>query len=275
VLYDLAMPRRLLARTIALVLALLLGVLAAPAFCPRLDLAAAAAAAGAAEARLPAPIFVYPQVDDERGSGVLALFCRADDAGAEWTVVFGDEDHPWLFIDRAYKLFRWRRWRRIMDVETFRYGGAPAPAAILFPDTFAGEQRWDVFLARHLGAAVPIGAFALEDGRPVIHINTWNHMFGERTTNADRPLARASSAPVFGGSREEVEALFAAFYARVWWRPWAALAVCALAGALVPIPSAAAARGPARPRLLGRGFALRREAARDASPAPRGPDSSS
>src|SRR5437764_12203721 len=152
-------------RALVVLLALALGVLVAPSFCPRLDLAAVAAPAGPAEARLPAPIFVYPRVDDERGSGVVALFWNVGHDAAEVTVVFGDEDHPSLAVDRGYKLFRWRRWRRLMDVETFDYGGLPregpaVPATILFPDVFAGDQRWDVLAARHLGAALPIGDFA-------------------------------------------------------------------------------------------------------------------
>ena len=55
-------------------------------------------------------------------------------------------------------------------------------------DVYAGGQRWDVLLADHLSAVVPIDALEQRDGRPVVYVNTWNHMFSQRDNNPDLEL---------------------------------------------------------------------------------------
>lgn len=51
--------------------------------------------------------------------------------------------------------------------------------------------------------------FRRADGRPLIHVNTWNHMFGERSTNPKLKKVRVAEYPVYQGTREQVEAIFA------------------------------------------------------------------
>jgi hypothetical protein len=233
-------------RAVVVIVAFVVGALVAPAFCPRLDLASVTRPES-----LPfLATFEYPAIDRDRGSDVRAVFEQvfvAEKMETETTVVFGDEDQPCWLVDRFYKLFRWVRWKRLMDVETFqverglRYDEVARAnvitcTAIRFPGVFAGDQRWDVFIARHLDATVPIGDFARAGDRPVICINTWNHMFGPRTTNADRPAVRVSDYPIYHGSRAEVEALFARYWETVWWRPFAVIAACVAIGVLVPLP---------------------------------------
>lgn len=216
--------------------------LAAPALvllpaCPEPDFAAAARPAGAAELALPLPIFRVPQVDGF--NPLLALFVDArDPAAVELNVVFADEDHPLPLIDKLYDGDRWWGWfrlnedwpyvqfrfqdeggRRVADVERILMklrpalpDGTSAPLALSFPGTYAGGQTWLVPVALHHSAELPIGRFERSAGRPVIYVNTWNHLFGERNLNPDWPYVEYREYPVYSGSRRELERLYRAVW---------------------------------------------------------------
>ena len=186
----------------------------APRHFPAPDFARVARPPGEAERRVPLPILMLPRKDLDNGVGVVCVFVdRRRRDRTSLTVVFHDEDHPWTLVDRAYDLFRWSHFRRVMDVETFTYrheGDEARPGAIDFDDVFAGDQRWDVLLAEHLSAVVRLDAFEQRDGRPVIYVNTWNHMFSQRDNNPGLELVTISAYPVYQGDREDCEAIFRA-----------------------------------------------------------------
>jgi hypothetical protein len=87
-----------------------------------------------------------------------------------------------------------------------------------------------------LSARIPFDEFAHDGDRPIIAINTWNHLFGQVNNNADRECVTCSAYPIYVGSRADVEHLFGEFYRTVWWRPWAVLAAFLLVGILFPLP---------------------------------------
>lgn len=193
-------PKRIGAAT-GLLLAAVLGLLyVGPCTYPEPDFAATANPADPAErARL--PIFVTPASDRE--NAIAAVFVAPD---GQVNVVWRDEDHPWRIIDHAYDLIRWHRFGRVMDVERFDL----EVDAIEFGSTYAREQTWDVFIARHYGERILLEAFEKRRGRPVLYVTTWNHMLAEGDANPGMEKVEDGDYPVYRGTRAEVEAMFEA-----------------------------------------------------------------
>lgn len=183
----------------------------------------------AAEA-LPQPVFRVPVVD--RCNPLLAVFVDVDvPAQPEFNVVWKDEDFPIPLVDELYDAERWSGYFRLTfsfpfvgfdmgsggfnrraDIEAFAYqlDEAGDVVAIVFAHTYSAGQTWNVLRVRHRSAVVPIEAFEMVDGRPVIYVNTWNHMFSNENTNPGLELIEHSAARTFSGSRGEVEGFYQA-----------------------------------------------------------------
>ena len=201
-----------------------------PVSCPTPDFSRSGPRVAPETLPFPLPVFRVPRVDDD--CPILAVFVDLTRPEvAELHVVTADEDHPIPVVDQLYDAQRWfglvepartfpfvRRsrgragYRRIADVETFvvELDTAPLepPKAIRFPGTYSGNQRWGVLLARHLSATIPWEHFDLEDGRPVLHVNTWNHLFSNEGTNGCERHRLVTDYPVYLGSRGDVQRQF-------------------------------------------------------------------
>ena len=179
----------------------------------------------------PLPVFRTPIQDDD--CPILAVFVEYDGGDrAALHVVTADEDHPLPLVDQLYDAHRWfglvapsRRfpfvriapaasggYRRIADIETVELvlggSGGQRLEAIRFPGTYSREQGWNVLLARHHSATIPAREFDFEGARPVLHVNTWNHLFGERSTNPGARHRLVRDYPVRRGTRAELQALY-------------------------------------------------------------------
>lgn len=162
------------------------------------------------------PVFIMPESDISAGNGVEAVFFKEhiSEAGisVEITVVFYDEDHPNSFTDGLYDFYRSLRYRRVRDVETFFFYLNPEGTQILyadFPGTYAEDQRFYEKKVKHYSAEISGALFKYAEGRPFIHVTTWNHMFRERATEFELKTVAISDYPVYTGSREEVERFIA------------------------------------------------------------------
>lgn len=213
-------------------LLLILAVLAlGPALqCPSPDFERSCAPVDPETLPFPLPVFRVPLEDDD--CPIVAVFVSLEGPDvAELHVVTADEDHPLPIVDQLYDAQRWfglversrtfpfiRRargrggYRRVADLETVIVELDPArpgsPAAIRFPGTYSGDQRWDVLLARHHSAEIPWDQFDLEDGRPVLYVNTWNHLFSNDPSNGCLGHRLVGDYPVYQGSRAEVQRHF-------------------------------------------------------------------
>lgn len=209
-------------------------VLGPPLHCPSPDFGRSCTRVDPAALPFPLPVFRIPLVDDD--CPILAVFVTLEGpSAAELHVVTADEDHPLPIVDQLYDAQRWfglverssrfpfvRRargrggYRRVADVETVGVELDPtwpgSPAAIRFPGTYSGDQRWDVLLARHHSAEIPWDQFDLEDGRPVLYVNTWNHLFSNDPNNGCLDHRLVADYPVYQGSRADVQRHFDAVW---------------------------------------------------------------
>lgn len=176
------------------------------------------------------PVFAVPERDSD--NPILGLFVHElDPRTVELQLVTEDEDHPIPLIDRLYDLDRWwglvsftpswpflrldlerRGWHRVADVETIRLHLDPGGAlnSLEFPRTWAGDQGWGILAPRHHARTLSVTAFEQLDGRPVVHVATWNHLFSSEDRNPGLTKELVTDFPVLRGSRADVEALFEA-----------------------------------------------------------------
>ncbi len=188
------------------------------------------------------PVFLLPEVDIKNGNGLVAVFiAKTQGNDLSITVIFKDEDHPSPITDFFYDIYRRFKYHRTMDVETFfyKYNGkrrenesskttksrekfsVPIPTSISFPRTYSKDQIFFCKNVKHYSADIPFNNFLIMKSepckkkksgerypRPLIFVNTWNHMFGERNNNLDLKLATIANYPVYYGSREDVEKLY-------------------------------------------------------------------
>ena len=73
-----------------------------------------------------------------------------------------------------------------------------------FPGTYAGDQPWNAKVPQHGEAAIDINKFEKKDDTdPIIWVNTWNHLLGERNNNTNMEITY--QRPMKVGSTESLE----------------------------------------------------------------------
>ncbi|HBT39489.1 MAG: YhhN family protein [Thermotoga sp. 50_1627] len=74
----------------------------------------------------------------DRKNGIKEVFIHDHGDRIEYTIVFWDEDHPRALTDLLYDLYRFYRWGRFYDIETFFV----YPDRIYFPDDFCESESF-------------------------------------------------------------------------------------------------------------------------------------
>ena len=162
----------------------------------------------------PKPIFAQLEKDLNGKNGIVAVFFekkfKNDLPMIEVTVVFKDEDHPNSIYNILYDIYRFFKYGRVKDIETFRmvFEDETMKKTIRFefPDVYGDELPYDAVDNLHGSAVVPYEEFEIEDGRPIVFVNTWNHMFSEREPVG--PSVLIYDYPVYRGTRETAEKFF-------------------------------------------------------------------
>lgn len=180
---------------------------------PRPDFASQARTFDPARAGVTLPIVELPSVDRTGKNGLRAVFADTSEAGKVHVhLVFADEDSPGRgkLLDRTYDAFRWFRYRRVMDVETltFELDRTGKYKAVEFHGTFSGEQTWQANPPEHKTATIPYSEFRTQNGRPVVVVNTWNHLLSNTNTNPNLAMVQASNYPVYAATRAQLKAMF-------------------------------------------------------------------
>jgi len=143
-------------------------------------------------------IFMVPTFDMD--NPIIEVYAQVSEEGTEVTVIFLDEDHPNPIVDFIYDIFRFFKYGRVKDVETFFI----FENEVYFPGVYASTTSFFETENLHHTKRVGIENFEIYDGETIIYVNTWNHMFCEK------PLPGIPYVPVVVnsfliGSREDVE----------------------------------------------------------------------
>lgn len=160
------------------------------------------------------PHLAGPSSDFDGENYCKTVYFAAYEHGTELTLLFLDEDRPNAVEDCVYDSIRRPLFGRKSDIETLFFVDGKAE----FPGTYSGDQDWSEKCPRHNEAAVDLSAFERKDGCPVVWINTWNHLLGDRNTNGDKAITHQAARTLEGldykdfvvrrGSRSEVDARF-------------------------------------------------------------------
>jgi len=112
----------------------------------------------------------------DRKNGIKEVFLHDHGDRIEYTIVFWDEDHPNTLTDLLYDLYRLYKWGRFYDIETFFL----YPDRIHFPDDFCDSETYFQLENLHNQAELSLDQFEHFNGKPVVYISTWNHMFSNK-----------------------------------------------------------------------------------------------
>ncbi|MBT3339710.1 MAG: hypothetical protein HOM34_03270 [Planctomycetes bacterium] len=205
--------------------------------CPEPDFVNDAQSASPDIMRITLPVFRTPSIDDD--NPIQAVFVdNSNPAAPHLRIIWADEDFPIKGVDEIYDANRWwgifqvdtvapyiwldlawDGYHRIADVEGLDYEvipnptGAMYPHTVHFPGTYSEDQRFKVLVAEHYTATVAGTAFeTTPDGRPIIYVNTWNHMMSQTDNNPNMPKTDWSDYPVYSGSSGQLQG----FYESVW-----------------------------------------------------------
>ena len=162
----------------------------------------------------PRPIFAQLERDLKGGNEIVAVLFEKKYRGIhpiiEVSVVFKDEDHPNPIYDFFYDIYRFFKYGRIKDIETFYIvfedESMRKPMKIEFPNVYGDELPYDAVENLHGDADVPYENFEFDGKRPIIFVNTWNHMFSEREPIGQSVLIY--DYPSYRGTREKAEKYF-------------------------------------------------------------------
>jgi hypothetical protein len=157
-----------------------------------------------------APVFILPSCDTL--NGIEKVYFKTskgvNEEIVEVTVVFRDEDQPFFLFDGMYDVYRRIRFHRKKDIETFfiHTGGTKEGLhCIDFGDTYSRNQHFHKGIVVHYREVVTREHLEMKGERPVIYINTWNHLFSEKDTNPALPKMCYTHYAVFNGSRSDSE----------------------------------------------------------------------
>ncbi len=157
-----------------------------------------------------APVFILPECDSSNGIEKV-YFHRQMKGGTELievTVVFGDEDQPCFLFNGIYDLFRQFKYHRKKDIETFFIQSEKEGRGITcidFGDAYSAGQKFKKGIVKHYHQVVAGAQLQMEGQRPLIFINTWNHLFSEKDNNPLRSKIRYRTYECLSGTREDAE----------------------------------------------------------------------
>lgn len=156
------------------------------------------------------PVFVVPDCDSANPIQLAWYAWNQDstDDILEISLVFRDEDQPIHIADWLYDAYRELKYHRKKDIETLFVHldkGSQAFKGIDFGDAYSGLQVFNKPFVKHYHAIVPRDCFEMHDGRPLIYINTWNHMLSESDNNPSLSKHADYSFKKFPGTRAEAE----------------------------------------------------------------------
>jgi len=142
------------------------------------------------------------------GNDIVDVFVKKTENQVEITVVFKDEDHPNPFVNFFYDIYRFFKYGRVKDIETFfLIVDNGKIEEVKFPGVYAGSHNFDDTENLHESISLPGNVFEFKNGRIMIFINTWNHMFSNKPLK-NMKYIEISDYKVSEGTRKDAEKIY-------------------------------------------------------------------
>jgi hypothetical protein len=141
------------------------------------------------------PCVATPSSDFVGKNQLSTVYVALYENGAELTFLFLDEDRPNACEDCLYDTIRRPLFGRFSDIESIFI----IQDKVEFPGTHCGDQKWAEKVPHHNIATVDLSKFEKKDDTdPIIWINTWNHLLGEKNNNSEKKMTFQRAQPVGG-----------------------------------------------------------------------------
>ncbi len=164
------------------------------------------------------PCIGTPAVDFNGKNQLQTLYVAIYENGTELTLLFLDEDRPNACGDCFYDTIRRPLFGRYSDIESVLI----IDDKVHFPGTYSGDQTWKAVAPAHMEKILDLAAFEKDEANnPILWINTWNHLIGEKNNNTTMPITYQKAQAAGGieslenkdfvvrrGSRDDVDARF-------------------------------------------------------------------
>ncbi|EMJ96820.1 surface adhesion protein Lsa23 [Leptospira alstonii] len=160
------------------------------------------------------PLFIQPTRDIEDGNGLEIIYCNRRETPSgkkiELSLVFQDERHPSFWKDEVYRIYRGFKYGRHKDIESIRlhFSETGELSTVHLKNVYSGEQRFAEDPVRHFDSVLKSEQLMKEERKPVLFINTWNHMLSEKDLNPELSKKKLDSVELRTGSREELDAFY-------------------------------------------------------------------
>lgn len=130
------------------------------------------------------PCLAGPSVDFDGQNQCQCVYIAEYENGAEITFLFLDEDRPNMCEDCVYDHIRRPLFGRWEDIESV----VIINDEMEFPGTHSGDQKWKCKVPEHGHATIKLSEFEKNDTDPIVWVNTWNHLVGEKNNNTDMEI---------------------------------------------------------------------------------------
>ncbi len=160
------------------------------------------------------PLFIQPAQDVETGNRLEIIYCSKMETllgkRIELSLVFQDERHPSIWKDKIYRIYRGFKYGRHKDIETLllEFSKKGELLNIHLKNVYSGEQRFTADPVHHFDSVLKSEQIMKEEGKPVLFINTWNHMFSETNMNPELSEKKLNSVELRTGSREKLDSFY-------------------------------------------------------------------
>ncbi|TGK23660.1 surface adhesion protein Lsa23 [Leptospira stimsonii] len=160
------------------------------------------------------PVFVQPANDIEDGNSLEAVYCSARETSSgkriELSLVFRDERHPSAWKDFVYRIYRKFRYGRSKDIESLRiqFSKTGEWSAIHLKNVYGGDQSFDADPVKHLDSILKPDLMKHDQKRPILYVNTWNHMFAETDKNPNLEKKILTEFEIRFGTREDLDGFY-------------------------------------------------------------------
>ncbi|RHX80191.1 surface adhesion protein Lsa23 [Leptospira yasudae] len=160
------------------------------------------------------PLLIQPEHDIEDGNRLEVVYCNQRETPSgkriELSLVFQDERHPAKWKDVLYRIYRGFKYGRNKDIESFRlqFSKTGELSTVHLKNVYSGEQRFNEDPVQHFDSVLKAEQLRKEEGKPVLFINTWNHMFSEKDQNPELAKKKLQGIELRTGSREELDAFY-------------------------------------------------------------------
>lgn len=160
------------------------------------------------------PLWIQPADDIKDGNDLEIIYCNKRETPngnrIELSLVFRDERHPSFWKDAVYRIYRGFKYGRHKDIESLRlqFSKTGELSTVHLKNVYSSDQKFSADPVEHFDSVLTADRLAKEEKKPVLYINTWNHMFSEKDQNPELLKKKLNNVELRTGTREQLDSFY-------------------------------------------------------------------